>query len=253
MKKDHNIPIEIVDLDASPVEDENSGINLRPYYTEEIDNSVKKKIQKKKVKQISFIILFCVVTFYLAFLLLGLCTTDYYIDENNQKQLVVADYTILKNRKDYNEITKMMGNIRSIMVDVTVLDIKVANGDIEYIEAANEYTSILNDQIDTLIPKVQAMDLDSSNQYIEQSIESLLSNDIAIYLQNISSALTSADSQTLSDAMAWRESMWQSYDDIDEQIQMLADKIHKTDDSYFAWNLEEAVTDKDSSAVLKNN
>lgn len=250
MKKHNEIPMEVVDLDSP--QPSGQEVDYSAFYQEDVnENFFEKQKRNKKIKSVIEIVAFILVTSYLFILLIGIFTTQHYVDENNQVQLIVADIDAIKDRSDFNEIKDMMEEVRSILVDVTILDIKVANEDITYTEAAGQYTALLDD-IDVLIPKVQAMDLESNNLLIQQSIESILSNDIAIYLQNISSALTTSDSSTLSTALQWRESIWQSYDDLDYQIGILASNLHKEDDEYFAWDLETAVTEKDPTAILKN-
>lgn len=249
MKKNNEIPMEIIDLDA-PQESGNE-VDFSPFYQDDVNEDFfRSKDKKNKIKRITEIIAFFLVTCYLAVLLLGVATTQHYVDENNKTHLIVADVSTLKDRSDFNEITSVMDDVRSTLVDVTIIDIKVANNEIEYMEAAGEYSGILED-IDVLIPKVQAMDLESNNQLIEQSIESLLSNDVAIYLQNISSALTTMSETDLNTALQWRESIWQSYEDLEEQIKILATNLHKENDKFFMWDLETAVKEKDKTAILE--
>lgn len=251
MKRNNDIPIETVNLDAP--QESGQEVDFRPFYEENVDDTFfRQQSRKRKVKRVIEITAFILATVYLLILILGVCTTQHYVDENNKTHLIVADVATIKDRSDFNEIKDMMEKVRDVLTDVTVLDIKVANGDLEYTEAAGRYSGIL-DNIDTLIPKVQAMDLESKNQLIEQSMESLLSNDVAIYLQNISSALTTLDESTMNTALQWRESMWQSYDDLNSQIQILAQNLHKENDEYFQWDVEKAVLEKDSTAILKNN
>ena len=94
------------------------------------------------------------------------------------------------------------------------------------------------------------MNLQEDQEPIREEIISLLSYDLAIYLQNISKGLSSGDSVTVNAALAYRERALQTYEIIEADIRKIAERLKISDEDYYAWELSEAVKEKDSTAVL---
>lgn len=196
-------------------------------------------------------ILLIIAILYVLFLILGVLTTEFYTDENGKKVPVTADLTTLEDREDYDNLTYYISQARDIMRDVTIIDIKLLNGVINYGQAAVQYQAILNDQIETIIPKLKTVQVQTRNEHIKQNIQVIFTNDIALYLQLISKGLTEKNMASINDASAWKESMMQTYQAIDRDILELAKTLHRENSEFFDWKLEKAVTDKDPSAVIK--
>lgn len=203
-------------------------------------------IINKAIKLI--LILMCL---YIVFLIIGVISTDYYIDENNKRQAVIAKIDTLEKRDDYKTLSSYITQIREIMVDITIIDIKVSNGDITYAQAANQYTNILDDNVDSLIPKIKVLNVQPEQELLKQNLQVILANDIGYYLQLMPKALLANNETDVSNALVWKQSMMQTYSSIDEGIRDLASSIKKEDDEFLKWNLEKAVIEKDSTAVLK--
>ncbi len=196
-------------------------------------------------------ILLIIAILYVLFLILGVLTTEFYTDENGKKVPVTADLTTLEDREDYDNLTYYISQARDIMRDVTIIDIKLLNGVINYGQAAVQYQAILNEQIETIIPKLKTVQVQTRNEHIKQNIQVIFTNDIALYLQLISKGLTEKNMASINDASAWKESMMQTYQAIDRDILELAKALHRENSEFFDWKLEKAVTDKDPSAVIK--
>ena len=81
-------------------------------------------------------------------------------------------------------------------------------------------------------------------------MESLLSYDLALYLQNISSGLKSGDATTVNTALQYREKWLKTYEILEADIMKLSEKLKLNDEKYYEWDLYKAVEKKDSSAVL---
>lgn len=250
-RKNKDIPVEIIDMDDyRPAESQELVEDNSELYSVDMSEQGRLRVRGRIRGRVAItaIALLCA---YLVFLIIGVISTDYYVTDEQTNMPVIAGYQTLQAREDYKEIKKNMTEIREIMRDMTIIDIKVANEDISYNEAAVQYTQLLNDKIDVLIPKIQAMDLTDGNALIQQEMESLLANDIAIYLQKISAGLQASDASAVQTALAWRESAFTSYDTLSEHITALAQAIKQEDDPYLQWDLNEAVLEKDPSAVLK--
>ena len=100
---------------------------------------------------------------YVLILSFGIASTRYYTDESGNRKAYQVTFSNLKTEDDYKELTEKFKEIRSLLVDMTIIDIHVANGELGNYEAATQYTALLNDRLDVLIPKISALNLTVSN------------------------------------------------------------------------------------------
>lgn len=228
---------------------------------ETIDLSTK-EVQSKHEKEDSLFIRFLkrywkrtLIIFgilYLIVVIFGLMSMRYYYDENGNRRLYPLSFYDLQLQDDYDTLTEQLDNIRNLMVDVAIVDIHLANGQYSNYEASTLYTALLDEKLDVMIPKVNSMNLQANQEPIRETMESLLSYDLALYLQNISSALKSGDALALSTALGYREKWLRTYEILEGDIMKISEKLKLNDEKYYEWDLYKAVEKKDSSAVLNN-
>ena len=188
---------------------------------------------------------------YFVFVLFSMLVSDYYIDENGIRQPIVLSFEYLAVRDDYRTLLKQYKAIEELVVDITVVDIHLANEDITEMEAATQYSTILDDRLDVMIPKITAMELGDEQIVLQQSMETLLSNDIAVYLQKIIEGLKTGNADSVNTALVWREKSLAAFDVIRSDMANLCDRA-KADSTFIReWNLSDRAIEKDASAYLK--
>ena len=188
---------------------------------------------------------------YFVFVLFSMLVSDYYIDENGIRQPIVLSFEYLAVRDDYRTLLKQYKAIEELVVDITVVDIHLANEDVTEMEAATQYSTILDDRLDVMIPKITAMELGDEQLVLQQSMETLLSNDIAVYLQKIIEGLKTGNADSVNTALVWREKSLAAFDVIRSDMANLCDRA-KTDSTFIReWNLSDRALEKDASAYLK--
>ena len=242
MKKNSSLDV-VYDLDEKQSNSHEEG-SRKP--TEPMLTSRNKKIISEWLVKVGFIL----VIAYVVFLIIGAISTEYYVDEEGDTKLVVGDITVLENRDDFDALESYVTQIRDVMVDITIIDIKLANKTLSPSQAAILYKEILDDQVDLIIPKIKTLEVKTRNELIKQNIQVILSNDIAFYLQFMVTGLQQQSSQSINDATAWKSSMMLTYKAIETDMLELAKTMHRENDEFFDWELEKAVIKKDSSAVL---
>ncbi len=221
-----------------------------------IDLTTKPQEEKSQKKLISWFsenkkrILIVVGIVYLLILLFGIFTTRFYTDENGKRRAYQLSFSDLRTQDDYNALTDKLSDIRSLLTDITIIDIHVANGDYGNYEAATYYTEILNDRLDVLIPKISAMNLQDEQKTIQEEMESILSYDLALYLQNMASGLKSGSNETVGTALTYRDKAFATYELIENDLKAVSDRLKMNDKDYYNWVLKDAVTAKDKTAVL---
>lgn len=248
MKKQKNYDNEIVVLgdSSSPEQSQIAEPNISAVAT-----TSRHTARKNGSMFVKVLLILCIV--YVLYLILGILTTEFYTDKDGKKKAVKGDIETLENREDYDNLTDYISQVRDIMRDITIIDIKTANEEISYGQAAVQYESILNDQVDLIIPRLKTVNVQTRNEHIKQDIQIIFSNDIAFYLQLMVKGLKEQDMTSVNEAVKWKESMMQTYNSIDNNIRELAEKLHRENSDFFNWELEKAVTNKDKSAVLKSN
>lgn len=188
---------------------------------------------------------------YFVFVLFSMLVSDYYIDENGIRQPIVLSFEYLAVRDDYRTLLKQYKAIEELVVDITVVDIHLANEDVTEMEAATQYSTILDDRLDVMIPKITAMELGDEQIVLQQSMETLLSNDIAVYLQKIIEGLKTGNADSVNTVLVWREKSLAAFDVIRSDMANLCDRA-KTDSTFIReWNLSDRALEKDASAYLK--
>ena len=188
---------------------------------------------------------------YFVFVLFSMLVSDYYIDENGIRQPIVLSFEYLAVRDDYRTLLKQYKAIEELVVDITVVDTHLANEDVTEMEAATQYSTILDDRLDVMIPKITAMELGDEQIVLQQSMETLLSNDIAVYLQKIIEGLKTGNADSVNTALVWREKSLAAFDVIRSDMANLCDRA-KADSTFIReWNLSDRALEKDASAYLK--
>lgn len=238
MRKEWNIET----VDITPV---------APQKQEENVHLTKKDKIKRFFKKNRHRIFLGVLCSYFVFVLFSMLVSDYYIDENGVRQPIVLSFEYLAVRDDYRTLLKQYKAIEELVVDITVVDIHLANEDITEMEAATQYSTILDDRLDVMIPKITAMELGDEQIVLQQSMEILLSNDIAVYLQKIIEGLKTGNADSVNTALVWREKSLAAFDVIRSDMANLCDRA-KADSTFIReWNLSDRALEKDASAYLK--
>lgn len=238
MRKEWNI--ETVNITPAPVKQQE----------EEKPTTRRGRFQRyiKKQWKKSILVLFCA---YLIFLLFGMLVSDYYVDENGVRQPIVLSLEYLEKREDYRELRQHYDTVSDLIVDMSIIDIHVANEDITNMEAATQYSALLNEKVDILIPKITAMELGEEQIVLQKSMETLLSNDIAVYLQKMIDGLKTGNTDSIKTAMLWREKYLSSFDVIRGDMVLLCESVKVDPTDIKEWNLSDEALKKDSSAYLK--
>lgn len=238
MRKEWNIETVDITLVAPQKQEENVPLTKK--------DKIKRFFKKNRRR-----IFLGVLCSYFVFVLFSMLVSDYYIDENGIRQPIVLSFEYLAVRDDYRTLLKQYKAIEELVVDITVVDIHLANEDVTEMEAATQYSTILDDRLDVMIPKITAMELGDEQIVLQQSMETLLSNDIAVYLQKIIEGLKTGNADSVNTALVWREKSLAAFDVIRSDMANLCDRA-KADSTFIReWNLSDRALEKDASAYLK--
>lgn len=191
------------------------------------------------------------IIIYLHIIGYGALTTRFYENEAGEKVAYRMSFSDLKKQDDYKDLKVKLTDIRNLLRDITIVDIHLANGEYTNYEAATLYTKILDEKLDVLIPKVNSMNLEDEQASIQKELESILSYDLALYLQNIAKGLQSGSTATVQTALAYREKALGTYQIIESDIKEIAESLKIKDTEFYEWTLNSAVLEKDETAILR--
>lgn len=194
--------------------------------------------------------LLIVICLYVAFVVFGMLCTEYYIDDNGYRQPIEVNFSYLSEREDYRELKKQFDGISDLMVDITIIDIHLSNEEYTSMEAVTYYNKILNEQVDIMIPKITALELGQEQVVMQETMETLLSNDIAVYLQKMVEGLRTGNPDSIQTALVWRDKAFSSFEVLRTDMINLSKRVKSDYRSIEEWNLNDAVLQKDGTAYL---
>ena len=194
--------------------------------------------------------LLIVICLYIAFVIFGMLCTEYYIDDGGYRQPIEVNFSYLEEREDYRELKKQFDGISNLMGDITIIDIHLSNDGYTSMEAVTYYTKILNEQVDIMIPKITALELGQEQAVMQETMETLLSNDIAVYLQKMIEGLRTGNADSIQTALVWRDKAFSSFEVLKTDMVNLAKRVKADHRAIEEWDLNDAVLAKDETAYL---
>ena len=102
-----------------------------------------------------------------------------------------------------------------------------------------------------MIPKITALELGDEQTVIQETMETLLSNDVAVYLQKMVEGLRTGNSDSVQTALVWRDKAFSSFEILRTDMTNLAKRVKADYQSIEDWDLNEAVLAKDETAYLR--
>lgn len=178
---------------------------------------------------------------YMAFLIYGVTQTDYIYDENGN---VVAEILSIEDKKslsEYEVLSQYYLRARILYEEALTLDYRLAGEPESSLSIAMEYSGML-DKVAKLSVDIDAADFSTAYTGIQGQLLNWVKTDIAVYLQNISAAITNNDSDKAEKAIISRDVMYNDFSTLTSNMATLcwSTKGAKNGD-IFAWSPESFV------------
>lgn len=184
--------------------------------------------QKAKTISKAVNIFFVAACIYIIFLIYGVCMTNYHYNENGQIEPQVMSVKDIKEKKEFDIILAQYERCRVLYEEVLMLDYRLGQGIEDPMSLAPQYEALL-DKVQDLSIKTDALDTPTQYDQVKSMMLSWIQNDMAIYLQKISSAISQNNSEDASLAIAYKSSMYDNFSLITSNIVVMGDKINGTD------------------------
>ena len=212
-----NIVSEVEEIHETAAMQEEMTENTENYEEYLEERQKKKRIKKEKLEKRKNIgsyiskgigiLLFC----YLSFLIYGAIITQYEYSNDGNIQPQILTLTDIKEREEFKKILNVYSEVRGLYIDAIEIDKEMAAGEIDPYTIAPKYEGKLED-VERISIKIDALKTLTQYTKIKALLLSWVQNDIALYLQNMSAAITENNEEKASNAMQDRTRMKNNLD-----------------------------------------
>lgn len=165
---------------------------------------------------------------YIIFLIYGVIMTNYAYDSTGNIAPMVLSVSDIREKKNFDVILVQYENARVLYEKILILDYRLGEGVETPISIAPEYEALL-DEVETLSIKTNALDIDTRYQQVKEMILAWVSNDAAVYLQKMSSAISKNNADDANVAITYKQLMYNDFSMITENIAVMGDNINGVD------------------------
>lgn len=173
-------------------------------------------------------IMLIVACVYFVFLIYGVAVTDYqYTDDGtiSAQRLSVSD---IRNKKDFETVLVQYESCRLLYEQVLMIDYRLGQGEEDPLIIGPEYEELL-DTVSNLSIKTEAATVDTQYTQIKNMLLSWIKNDIAVYLQNMSSSISQNNIETANNALQDKDRVYANFSQITSNIVSLGEQVPGVD------------------------
>ena len=198
--------------------------NLEDYA--EIRDNTKMKRGNLHTKIINFILIAGCI--YLLVLIFGAAVTKYQYNSDGKAIPEKMSVDDIRQKHNFDTILTQYEYCRSLYEKTLILDYRVAQGQEDTLEIAPEYEALLDD-VQNLSVKTDAISVDTKYDQVKSMMVNWIKNDIAVYLQNISAAISENNTEKANNALQDKDRVYDDFSLITQNIVALGSSISGAD------------------------
>lgn len=198
--------------------------NLKDYA--EIQDNTKMKRGNLHTKIINFILIAGCI--YLLVLIFGAAVTKYQYNSDGKAVPEKMSVDDIRQKHNFDTILTQYEYCRSLYEKTLLLDYRVAQGQEDTLEIAPEYEALLDD-VQNLSVKTDAISVDTKYDQVKSMMVNWIKNDIAVYLQNISAAISENNTEKANNALQDKDRVYDDFSLITQNIVALGSSISGAD------------------------
>lgn len=198
--------------------------NLENYA--EIQDNTKMKRGNLHTKIINFILIAGCI--YLLVLIFGAAVTKYQYNSDGKAIPEKMSVDDIRQKHNFDTILTQYEYCRSLYEKTLLLDYRVAQGQEDTLEIAPEYEALLDD-VQNLSVKTDAISVDTKYDQVKSMMVNWIKNDIAVYLQNISAAISENNTEKANNALQDKDRVYDDFSLITQNIVALGSSISGAD------------------------
>lgn len=198
--------------------------NLEDYA--EIQDNTKMKRGNLHTKIINFVLIAGCI--YLLVLIFGAAVTKYQYNSDGKAVPEKMSVDDIRQKHNFDTILTQHEYCRSLYEKTLLLDYRVAQGQEDTLEIAPEYEALLDD-VQNLSVKTDAISVDTKYDQVKSMMVNWIKNDIAVYLQNISAAISENNTEKANNALQDKDRVYDDFSLITQNIVALGSSISGAD------------------------
>ena len=198
--------------------------NLEDYA--EIRDNTKMKRGNLHTRIINFILIAGCI--YLLVLIFGAAVTKYQYNSDGKAVPEKMSVDDIRQKHNFDTILTQYEYCRSLYEKTLLLDYRVAQGQEDTLEIAPEYEALLDD-VQNLSVKTDAISVDTKYDQVKSMMVNWIKNDIAVYLQNISAAISENNTEKANNALQDKNRVYDDFSLITQNIVALGSSISGAD------------------------
>lgn len=198
--------------------------NLEDYA--EIQDNTKMKRGNLHTKIINFVLIAGCI--YLLVLIFGAAVTKYQYNSDGKAVPEKMSVDDIRQKHNFDTILTQYEYCRSLYEKTLLLDYRVAQGQEDTLEIAPEYEALLDD-VQNLSVKTDAISVDTKYDQVKSMMVNWIKNDIAVYLQNISAAISENNTEKANNALQDKDRVYDDFSLIIQNIVALGSSISGAD------------------------
>lgn len=198
--------------------------NLEDYA--EIQDNTKMKRGNLHTKIINFVLIAGCI--YLLVLIFGAAVTKYQYNSDGKAVPEKMSVDDIRQKHNFDTILTQYEYCRSLYEKTLLLDYRVAQGQEDTLEIAPEYEALLDD-VQNLSVKTDAISVDTKYDQVKSMMVNWIKNDIAVYLQNISAAISENNTEKANNALQDKDRVYDDFFLITQNIVALGSSISGAD------------------------
>lgn len=198
--------------------------NLEDYA--EIRDNTKMKRGNLHTRIINFILIAGCI--YLLVLIFGAAVTKYQYNSDGKAVPEKMSVDDIRQKHNFDTILTQYEYCRSLYEKTLLLDYRVAQGQEDTLEIAPEYEALLDD-VQNLSVKTDAISVDIKYDQVKSMMVNWIKNDIAVYLQNISAAISENNTEKANNALQDKDRVYDDFSLITQNIVALGSSISGAD------------------------
>lgn len=165
---------------------------------------------------------------YLCFLIYGVFVTDYHYTDDGKIAPEILTVKDIKQEKEFDTVLYQYLKCRDLYEKALMLDYRLGKGEEDPLTIAPLYEELL-DEVSDLSIKTDALTVETKYTKIKEMLLSWIKNDIAVYLQNMSSSISQNNSETAQNALSDRNRTYANFSNVTQNIVALGDQIEGVD------------------------
>lgn len=230
-------------LNTKPLAEENEDYDnqLEKHYTANLTKEIAKEKHKNLVnnfKKIGILL----VCLYLVFLIYGIFITEYIYDENGNSVPLEMSFSDMKKLDEFKLLVEKYDEMKELYKKVLEFDVKVLKNTDNAMIYSTDYEGLLED-VAKLSIQTDAISVATEYAQIKSMVLTWIKTDIAVYLQNMSAAISENSIQKLSNATEDRTRMKNDFIVISQNLVAIGNKVKGFDTSDISeWSVDEYIS-----------